>query len=143
MQETLYKLAVSSRAWITTNGMNDGIAKLIGQARRKWGRELGDSVPLIGFPAWREIKNNHELVNLDNENRRINYSNRSGAQHFTKQRDAQKLESNHSHFLIFDQNERGSNYKFRFHLESYINDSSTCSQITKQNIRQGLETSSF
>ena len=122
--------------------MNDGISKLIGQARREYGRELGDSVPIIGFPAWHEIKNKEELINVDDMHRKVNHSNRSGVQYFTRQSDAAKLESNHSHQLIFDESNRrkesGCNYKFRFHLESYINDTTTSSQITNQtvNIKQ-------
>ena len=70
------------KAWITTNGLNCGVAALIGSARRELGREFGDTVPIIGFPRWDEIRDN-ELLVKDGPSQ-VNFSSKSGVQYYTK-----------------------------------------------------------
>ena len=70
------------KAWITTNGLNCGVAALIGSARRELGREFGDTIPIIGFPRWDEVKDNDLLVK-DGPSQ-VNFSSKSGVQYYTK-----------------------------------------------------------
>jgi len=70
------------KAWITTNGLNCGVAALIGSARRELGREFGDTIPIIGFPRWDEIRDN-ELLVKDGPSQ-VNFSSKSGVQYYTK-----------------------------------------------------------
>ena len=70
------------KAWITTNGLNCGVAALIGSARRELGRELGDTIPIIGFPRWEEIKDNEQLIKAGPS--QVNFSSKSGVQYYTK-----------------------------------------------------------
>ena len=59
-----------------------GVAALIGSARRELGREFGDTIPIIGFPRWDEIKDN-ELLVKDGPSQ-VNFSSKSGVQYYTK-----------------------------------------------------------
>ena len=119
IKEETYKTAVSTRAWLTTRGLNNGLAALIGSARRELGRELGDKTPIIGFPLWNEIKNKESFVSQNDQPGRVTESSRSGVQYYTVDTDCDKLEINHTHHLMFN-GHPASNFKFRFHLESFI-----------------------
>ena len=52
----LYESANSTQAWIISGGMNAGVMKEVGKARRKYSSAYGDEVPIIGLPMWNEIE---------------------------------------------------------------------------------------
>ena len=83
IKEETYKTAVSTKAWLTTRGLNNGLSALIGSARKEFGRELGDTAPIIGFPLWNEIKNRESFVSQNNQPGRVTESSRSGVQYYT------------------------------------------------------------
>ena len=82
LKDEIYRTALSTKAWITTNGLNCGVAALMGSARRELGREFGDTIPIIGFPRWDEVKDNDLLVK-DGPSQ-VNFSSKSGVQYYTK-----------------------------------------------------------
>ena len=123
IKDQVYRAAVSTRSWITTNGLNQGVSALIGNARKEIGKELGDIVPIIGFPVWGDITNKEALscdsdevfsareVNLSSKS---NYSNRSN-------KSSNQLEPNHTHLLMYDHNQSCYNRDmFRFHFEAHL-----------------------
>lgn len=52
----LYESANSTQAWIISGGMNAGVMKEVGKARRKYSSAYGDEVPIIALPMWNEIE---------------------------------------------------------------------------------------
>ena len=130
----VYKAAVSTRAWITTDGLNGGVSALIGQARNQMGKELGDIVPIIGFPLWHDIKNKEDLENDKIEQgraREVNLSSKSGVyKPHHRKGSSNQLEPNHTHLLMYEHYcTQDSSRKsvdahrrsmFRFHFEAHL-----------------------
>ena len=105
--------------------MNHGISALIGNARKNIGKELGDNVPIIGFPLWSDIKNRDNLKNDDKNSklsRVVNMSSKSYNNYNSNEKEGKnQLEPNHTHLLLYDHESEGTLDKYRLVSENYTN----------------------
>ena len=125
----LYESASRSNAWIISGGLNAGVMREVGQARRQYGSASGDDVPIIGLPMWNEIMETKELaLAADDEQPRhthiaANMYRQLNPHGFEKK----ALDPNHKYFLLIDDQDDGGEslegwkgYQFRHDFQNYI-----------------------
>lgn len=88
-----------------------------GTARKEVGRELGDTVPIIGFFNWQDLKNKENFLNGMESSTvgEVKLSSKS-YQYVSSSQKMHQLEHNHSHFLLFDPGKSDKNAKKGFNF---------------------------
>ncbi|XP_061078550.1 transient receptor potential cation channel subfamily M member 7-like [Conger conger] len=111
----LVKAAVTTGAWILTDGVNTGVAKHVGDALKEHSSGLVRKIRTIGIAPWGVIENRNDLIGRDvvtpyqtllNPLSKLNV-----------------LNSLHSHFLLVDDGmvgKYGAEAVLRRHLEKHI-----------------------
>ncbi|CAF1087204.1 unnamed protein product [Adineta ricciae] len=108
-------VASKSNVWIITNGYNNRIVRLVGQAIKKLKlQHANNEIIAIGICKWGSVKNVQNLIDSDgtetikqsNNGNRSVYEQEDEEQRFSKI-DQYELEVNHSHYLMLDDGRYG------------------------------------
>ncbi|CAM4808551.1 unnamed protein product [Rotaria magnacalcarata] len=95
--------AIVTNAWILTNGVNNGVSKLVGEGISHYQllRENPNKVICIGMTMWGTINDNTHLVLKNSPNRYLSsVSKRQIPENI--QEDKETIELNHTHCILFD-----------------------------------------
>ncbi|KAM6980577.1 transient receptor potential cation channel subfamily M member 7-like [Aplochiton taeniatus] len=112
----LIKAAITTGAWILTDGVNTGVAKQVGDALQQQCSRLSRKICTIGIAPWGVIENRNDLIGRD-----------VVAPYQTLLNPLSKLNvlnNLHSHFLLVDDGtvgKYGAEVKLRRELEKHIN----------------------
>ncbi|CBY41308.1 unnamed protein product, partial [Oikopleura dioica] len=123
----LYESAAHTGAWIVSGGLNVGVMKEVGKARRQYSSAYSDSVPVIGIMNMNEIQGSQQL-DIDLRSYKPIEVNRSKTVQTEKGQDlGNALDPNHKFMLAVDGEDKGekldswSTFEFRRAFGTYIN----------------------
>lgn len=123
----LYESAAHTGAWIVSGGLNVGVMKEVGKARRQYSSAYSDSVPVIGIMNMNEIQGKQQL-DIDLRSYKPIEVNRSKTVQTEKGQDlGNALDPNHKFMLAVDGEDKGekldswSTFEFRRAFGTYIN----------------------
>ncbi|CAF1118720.1 unnamed protein product [Rotaria sordida] len=162
-QSGLVAAAITTNAWLITAGTNAGVVKEVGEALNKYrykNRKNGLNVPCIGIASWGYTAGNEQL-DCQSTDFSIDTSTTSGIYPFIRHhhnqiiqsekndqylvrnyivKDKQKkrcdLESNHTHFLLFDDGQPKADtvLPLRAEIEKYSRNTSIETTTTEETI---------
>ncbi|CAF1071818.1 unnamed protein product [Rotaria sordida] len=162
-QSGLVAAAITTNAWLITAGTNAGVVKEVGEALNKYrykNRKNGLNVPCIGIASWGYTAGNEQL-DCQSTDFPIDTSTTSGIYPFIRHhhnqiiqsekndqylvrnyivKDKQKkrcdLESNHTHFLLFDDGQPKADtvLPLRAEIEKYSRNTSIETTTTEETI---------
>uniref|UniRef100_A0A5F8HBL9 non-specific serine/threonine protein kinase n=1 Tax=Monodelphis domestica TaxID=13616 RepID=A0A5F8HBL9_MONDO len=111
----LIKAAVTTGAWIITEGINTGISKHVGDALKAYSSQSLRKIWTVGIPPWGIIENQRDLIGKD-----VVCLYQTLGNPLSK---LTTLNSLHSHFILSDDGtvgKHGNEMKLRRNLEKYL-----------------------
>jgi transient receptor potential cation channel subfamily M protein 2 len=136
-KKKLIKAAMSTNAWIITNGVFTGVTRLVGEAVADEFHHERAKVTVLGVASWGKIGHHDKLINrkleeFEQTNNRVVYQSQqeTDLDLFVSQRRAIRdgteqslLDPNHTHFILVDdgsRNQAGKETEFRCLLENEV-----------------------